>query len=546
MEENKRDKQDIFAKKMHGKISRRYIVVFVTSFLLAMMLVWGYQIEENSEVFCSYETVMIFLVLLLMISMGIYCVFMLFDRLYIHRPIDVTGRKYLYVIFGVLLLGYLFHFLVFYPGLFVFDAEWHFEMYKWVQDLTEHHTVLHTLILGGIVDNIYQCTGRFNWGVAVYILLQIVLCSFAFSYMLGYIYRRLKSKVLVAVSIIFLAFYPPIVLQVMSATKDTMFLPFLILVVVLSLEMIENTGGFVKRPLKVFLWIFSAVFMIIFRNNCIYAVPVLIVMLFIGLKSQRLYFMGMLSGVFVLLLIYKCMVVPTVVTAEVDGRELLSVPIQQLARIYHTEDADILAEEKKVIELLLTEKGVRLYHPKIADWPKYCFDMNYYNDNYKDVNAMYVDLVGRNFKIAAESFLENTCGYWYPGSELVLSFERKGYWPMENCYLCETNSKIPAIFNYYLQFHTSEYALDKSLALILYAPATFFLVFMIMFAYAIDRRKVKYISVFSFILTFWATYLLGPVALVRYTVYLFVMLPLYLCVVCEKDELSLALQVCKR
>ena len=40
MEENKRDKQDIFAKKMHGKISRRYIVVFVTSFLLAMMHVW--------------------------------------------------------------------------------------------------------------------------------------------------------------------------------------------------------------------------------------------------------------------------------------------------------------------------------------------------------------------------------------------------------------------------------------------------------------------------------------------------------------------------
>lgn len=288
----------------------------------------------------------------------------------------------------------------------------------------------------------------------------------------------------------------------------------------------EARGGSVKRW-KAGLWCVAVVLMVIFRNNCLYAAPFLLAGLLPFFKERKKAFAGMLLGVVILFGLYKCVVVPAAINGTVDGREMLSVPIQQMVRIYHEEGSDITAEEKAVVERLFGERGLTRYHPKVADFPKYDLDMAYYKENRAKINGMYLDLVKRNFKIAVESFLENTCGFWYPDSELVFSDVMQGYWQLDNLYISESKTQIPKVYDFYRQFDSSKYGEDSLLKMIIYSPATFFFLFVICFAYAIDQKSYKHVVIFSFVLALWLTYLLGPVALVRYVAFLFAMIPLY-------------------
>lgn len=515
--------------------SRRKFILIIVSILMTITLVWGYQIEKTSHIQISMLALIGSAIIYVSVYFFLSMIFFLFDRIKIKKKIEWKMPIWqMYIIIFLLLMGfYVFQFMVFYPGLFVFDADWQYKMYKGTETFTEHHPVLHTLLIGFVIDTIYQLTDRFNWGVAVYTVAQFTICAMCLSYMLLYGLKKTKSVFLTVISIIFLGLYPPMALHVMSTTKDAFFLAFMILSLVLSLELIEDVRAFTEKVWKIVLWCVAVVLMVIFRNNCFYAVPFLLIGIWMVLKTRKGYFIGMMMGVLVLFGFYKCIVVPGTIVGEVDGREMLSVPIQQLVRIYYEEDSDISAEEKKVIEMLFGERGLGRYHPKIADFPKVELDMEYYKENCAEINSMYLDLVKRNIKIAVESFLENTCGFWYPDSELVQSDNQDGYWQFNNLYLCESNSKIPKVYEFYQQFGSLAYGQDNLFKIIVYSPATYFYLFVVCFAYAIDRKRYGYVVIFSFVLVLWLTYLLGPVALVRYVAFLFAMAPLYGSMFCD-------------
>lgn len=380
-------------------------------------------------------------------------------------------------------------------------------------------------------------TGSFNAGVAVYTILQMIICALIFSYMITYIYEKIRVYPVLILSVLFISFHPTIILQVMSATKDTWFMAFFILSIVLSLELLEKPNVFLHKPINCFGWIMSIVLMVIFRNNCIYALPFLLLFLFLFIKREKKRFMCLALVFGIVFLLYKCVFVPNVITAKTDGREMLSVPIQQLMRIYNTETADIELEEREMIEKLIGERGREYYDPKISDWPKVQLDMDYYKDNSSKVNGMYIDLIKRNLKLSIESFLENTCGFWYPFSTLTISYNTEAYWVFTDYgWHSVVNSKFPLVYDFYKCFESYEFAEGKPLTMLFYAPATYFYIFCVMTAYAIEQKRKTFIAVFPFIVILWCTYLLGPVALVRYTTYLFTIVPLYFVVIMEKEE----------
>ena len=516
---------------------KRKIILAIISMLISMLMILGYQIENTSHIYFSAWTLISFAAVFLISYFVLAMVFWGFDGANIKKPVSLSIPEWkIYCIITLVLLAfYAFQFLVLCPGLFVFDADWQYNMYIGKEALTEHHPVLHTLLMGFVIDTVFQLTGSFNGGVAIYTILQATICALCFSYMLLYVFRKTKSLVTITLSILFLGLYPTMALQVMSATKDTFFLAFLILSLTLSLELVEEARcGNITRW-KAGLWSVSVVLMVIFRNNCLYAVPFLLIGLLPFFKERKKAFAGMFMGVVLLFGLYKCVVVPVAINGTVDGREMLSVPIQQMVRIYHEDGADITAEEKAVVERLFVERGLKRYHPKVADFPKYDLDMVYYKENRVKINGMYLDLVRRNFKIAVESVLENTCGFWYPDSVLVFSDNMQGYWQFDNLYISESKTLLPQIYDFYQQFGSSKYGEDNLLKMIIYSPATFFFLFVICFGYAIDQKRYQYVAIFSFVLALWLTYLLGPVALVRYVAFLFAMIPLYATLIFKCD-----------
>lgn len=517
---------------------RRGIIVAIVSFLLTLTTVFGYQIEHHSEVSMDMFTAMIIILVFSGTLFLLLFVYNLFDKVKVK-----TGKYkefawwkvYLFVLLCFLVI-YAIQFLAVYPGLFVFDSEWQYSMYV-KNEISEHHPVLHTVVFGWIIDFVHRQTDAFNHGVAAYMVLQIGICALCISYFVTFLFKKLKSKCSLVLMILFFGFYPPLVLAVVSSTKDTLFMAFLLVVVALTIELLEDSERFVKKSAKLVLWVISTLLIIILRNNCIYAIPFFVVALFLYKKEKKL-IMGVLFGaVLFLYALYKMFFVPYFVTEEVNGKEKYSVPVQQLMRIYHNEEADITQEERALIERLVDEKARNNYNPKISDMAKAGLDMEYYRENSAEINKMYISLVLRNFKMSVESFLENTCGFWYPGCELTLYMDgTKGYWAV-GCYQpAYSNPKIKPLFAFYELFRDSDFVTKNPVTSLLFAPATFFYLFAIMFAYAIDQKKKTYMPVLIFVFALWGTYLLGPVALVRYVIFLYAIVPLYFAMIREREE----------
>lgn len=517
---------------------RRIVITIIVSFLLTMMTVFGYQIEHYSKLLFNISVLVVAFFLFITISIILIGIYKLFDKATIAQKSESAIKECkVYVITCVcLLVIYAIQFLGVYPGLFVFDASWQYWMY--IDDvISEHHPVFHTVLLGFIVDKVFQNSGAINHGAAAYIIFQVIICVVCISYFITFIYKKWKRRSGLILMIVFFGIYPPIVLQVMSATKDTFFFAFILLLIALTIELAENSDVFFEKPLKVLLWILSAVLVIILRNNCIYAIPFFVLAIFCVVRKKKLLVVTMLGGVFVLFMLYRLFIVSAFVTVEVDGREMYSVPSQQLMRIYNSEEADISEDERKVIDKLFVKDEKENYHPKIADLAKGNLDMIYYRKNSTLVNKTYLSLVKKNFKMSVESFLENTCGFWYPGCELTMFKDGKnGYWVVD-CYdPVISNPKIKFIFDFYKLFENSDFVTRNPVTSLLFSPGTFFYIFVIMFAYAIERKKKVYIPIFVFMLALWLTYLLGPVALVRYIIYFYAILPLYFVMISEPKQ----------
>lgn len=527
---------------------RRIAIVSIVSFLLTMTTVLGYQIEHDAKLTMNIFVALIMIAVFSVSLLCLLCVYNLFDKANVKtcRYKEFAWWKvYLFVLLCFLVI-YAIQFLAVYPGLFVFDSEWQYSMYV-KNEISEHHPVLHTVLLGWIVDLVHRQNGAFNHGVAAYMVVQIGICALCISYFVTFIYKKLKSRCSLVLMILFFGFYPPLVLAVVSSTKDTLFMAFLLLVMVLTIELLEDSGQFIRKPLKMVLWVVSTLLIIILRNNCIYAIPFFFVSILLYKKKKKL-IIGLLFGaVFFLYALYKLFFVSHFVTEEVNGKEKYSVPVQQLMRIYHSEDADITVDERAIIEKLVDEKARTNYNPKTSDMAKAGLDMEYYRENSSEINGMYISLVFRNFKMSVESFLENTCGFWYPGCELTLYPDgTKGYWVV-GCYMpAYSNPKIKPVFEFYKLFESSDFVTKNPVTSLLFAPATFFYIFAIMFAYAVDKKKKAYLPVLIFVFALWGTYLLGPVALVRYVMFLYGMVPLYFAMICEQKEdiLGVADTVC--
>lgn len=514
------------------KISiRRWVIVAFTGLLLAITSVWGYQIENYHELIFDWSTTGMVLLFWALIGALLLLVFSLFDRAKV-KPSPVCanwskGRMYL-VFVAALLVVYGIHFLALYPGLFVFDAPHQMEIYTSGM-ITEHHPVLHTLIVGFLITTVSNITGSFNHGVAVYTIVQIFVAVLCFAYVLTYVHRKVKNWWITGISFFLLSCFTPIVLQVLSLTKDSYFFVVLVLASTLTIEMVDEQREFMDKKWKGILWMLSVVCTAIFRNNCIYAIPFLLVGVLLCVKEKRKTLLLLLGGVVVLGLLYSKVFVPAVTVRGIDQRELFSVPIQQMARIYYDEEADVTDKERTLIKQLITKEGIEGYVPTISDPAKNHFDMELYQANASYYNRLYLDLMLRNPKLSLDSFLENTCGFWYPGCELTLLWDgTKGYWVTECYWPAQTNSKIDFLYEYYKLFESSDFVTGNTVTAILFAPGTFFYLFVIMFAYAIENKRKSFCVVFGFVFVLWLTYLLGPVALVRYAIYLYALVPLYL------------------
>ena len=511
---------------------RRIIYALGISLLLSFLSSFGSQIEYNGKL-CLLD--FCFILYFIIYFIFVYSSYLIFDKIRIKKKnIHLKDDNIFFISSFIMSIIYFINLLGLYPGIYAYDSAEQFFMYK-LHMIDEHHPVLHTLFFGYIING-YSYMQDYNLGGFAYSVIQLILMSFGFSFVTFYVYKKTKNFILWIISILFYSFFPPIILQVLSATKDSLFLSFMMITIILTIVLIDYEKKFFDNKAYVVVWIASFVLMTILRNNAVYAVPFLIIGILFSTKKSWKKSILIISIGLVIFLLYKFVAVPNIVDKKVDDREKLSVPIQQLDRIYNSSEANLSADEKVIIENLLGE-GLEHYNPRISDWPKALIDMDYYYQNRKEISKMYIRVIRKNPKIALESFLENTLGYWYPYCTLAFYYDGEiAYWPVESWELWYFDPKIPYILEYFKIFEESDFILYNPIAKTFFYPGSFFYLFVIMFGYSIYKKKTSYNVIFFFTLMLLGTYFLGPVALVRYAIYLYAFVPLYLSMIGNKEK----------
>lgn len=518
---------------------RLLAVSAVLSVVFGCFTSFGWQLEMNQNVsFASGYTYLAIVVLAVFYTIAIMLLYKLTDKIKMPlgngnrlktSQIYIISAAILFVIWFIQLLGV-------YPGYFNYDATGQWEMYD-MEEVTAHHPVLHTLLLGVILDVVSDVTGAFNKGVFCFLTLQILIIALCFAYVITWLYRRKFPKWFLGGTILWFCFFPTVVINVLSVTKDSLFASFFVVFIVMTLELFTEPEDKLKQPVFCAGWGIMLLLTGIFRNNAIYVIVLFVPVL---LWKLRKYLKKMILLCGITAVIYILYIGPFCSAFTVQGvntKEFLSVPTQQLMRVYQERKDTLTEEEIQTYELLFDETAIAYYNPKISDVVKGHFNIMEYEDNQKKYIKFYFEQGSKHPDVFLNSFLHNTYGFWYPMARLALDvYGNEGYFVCHSNPPAVDNGGIGIIGKYYLLFEDSSLVYGDSPTVLLFAPASFLWLFLVVIGNCFRKKQWNEVWVLFPVLLLFCTYLLGPVALVRYVSFFYYMVPFEIALVCQQTK----------
>ena len=294
---------------------------------------------------------------------------------------NLSGQQVFWGSLLLLLLAWLPVYLAYYPGICAYDAP---VQTGQIMDhyYFDHHPIVHTLLLQGMLWLGSHIFGSVNAGMALYTAVQMLLLAGSMSYGLLVLHRRKAGTVWQLVILLLGMFFPFHWYMSVSMTKDTVFSAFLLLQLVSFTELLLEDRRSLRPGAGDLVFGIATVGMILFRNNGKYAMLVLLVFQVLtvcfGRKARKLW--GRLLAVSLSAFCVGLFVLSAVFSAthaeQGDRREMLSMPIQQMARcmVYHggigvlaEDDGTMDDADKALINDFILDEAYREYAPGFAD-----------------------------------------------------------------------------------------------------------------------------------------------------------------------------------
>lgn len=401
-----------------------------------------------------------------------------------------------------------------YPGIFSYDAIYQCSQVGDTLNLTSHHPIIHTLLLGYCVHFGRSVLSSANSGLFIYSLIQMLIHSAALAYTCSVLKRyRINSKVL-ALCIVFYAFMPFHSIFAICTTKDTIFSSLFLLVVVLLCKMVIDTPAFYsnwKLPISFILAVFGT---LIFRNNMLYAFVVCIpFFLVIFFKYRKKCIILMLLPI-VLLKLYEGILFPALDVAPGNSREKYSVFMQQYASIYNY--CEMENEDREMLLNLMSDEAWRKYEPHRTDVIKDHFNTEVFESNFTEYIKLWIKLGIQHPSQYVNAFLNLTYHYWYPSDILPDTTTYRKYIEIYTGSDITFDSKAPWLLDKIIAFGMDSSYQNIPGISIIFSPAIYLWILLYLCAVHIYEKKYRLFIVLLVPIAFFLTMLLGPLAILRY------------------------------
>ena len=455
-------------------------------------------------------------------------------RIIVGKWDGLSGKKRAAATVCFFLLSWLPVFLAVYPGFFVYDAQEELVQVQ-TRQFTTHHPLPHVLLLGGTIQAVHKLTGSYNAGIAAYTLLQMAGMAAVFAYVLSYMKKSGVRRWLRTVTAFYFGFFPVNVMFVLCSAKDGIFSAALLLLLTALADFAKDAETFLKSRGNLLRLAGSALVMMCFRHNGMYAflalAPVLLFAFAKGCRRKTALLLGTVFAAYAL--------VTTGLEAALDAKgagrqEMLTVPIQQLARVWKYEGDSLTEEQKETLYGILPEEALPYYTAKVSDGVKIWFDNEAFTAEPSKYIRLWAEIGLRHPFTYLNAWFMTSYGFWYPDTVFVVyrgnsvftfTYADSSFFGYEVEQPGERHSLLPWLDGWYRDMSLEIAQQKVPVVSMLFSMGFLFWVFAFACGYAYYRKKYSLLLPFAMLGFLWLTVILGPTYLPRYVLVLWFALP---------------------
>ena len=503
------------------------------AFIFSSIEVIGEQINNNFSIEkISLINYVGYFILIFFTTLFVFDVFKINFNVFENKIEEKCKKNYIIYIV-LILVCWMPYFFRYFPGLLTADSCTQVSQAIGLTELSNHHPIFHTGIISIFVNLGINLFGNINYGVAMYTVVQMSLMAISFSYVLYYLYKNNVPFFIRFFALIYYMLYPINALFSITMWKDILFAGIIPIFVIQCDKVIKMPEKFLKDKVKLITFAIVSILVCYLRNNGVYIVLLTMFFLFI---IERKYWkkMGIVfAGTLIIFFITKSIIFSIFNVSEGNIGEMLSIPLQQIARVekYHKDNLDIntIYQINKFFNI---ENIGEKYNPVLSDPVKAEFKNEVFKDNKVEFVKLWGKLLLRYPKDYIESFISNSYGYYYPEAKHWVANRtmEPNNMGLEQTPLIKGKivSKIDSLIE------------RREIPIVSMFFSIGFAVWLtiICLAYMVYSKKYANLVMFIPIFVLWLTIIASPVFCeYRYAYPIFTTLPIYICL-CFRNDLK--------
>ena len=533
--------------------------ITIPSVLFALFIVFGISFEENNSWNLvigwrkaeAVKAALVFLGYFVLFKQGLRYLFFLMDRItgeartklrssesreswrgiYAHALAEKPFRTVLFTLIAV----YIPYALVSYPALFMGDttpqitqafselkmAMGYMTPERLLSDsvyINQHHPVAHTMLIHWCILLGDRAFHSFNAGIFIYCIIQEFCFMTAIAYAAAVVFKTTDRSMRYLAGVLVYCFVHPLIHNYMFlVTKDIIYTAFFILLLVnlyLVLSKQEDKAG---RGLYISIGIACAG-MLLLRNDSRYILILSFLVIAVICRKLRKAAIAYSGLVLLISLLFFNILLPALYITPGSTREMLSVPFQQTARYVLHHGDEVTEEEKDAIDGVLDYDVIaKKYDPNKSDNVKSTFNEDASMQDLLRYFRAWTAMLAKHPGTYIQATMNNYYQYFFPGS---IRFIRFSYDWSATCMERANNALEPikqtfsypkktAAFRSFSDLFFSKINSFPVLSLLM-TPAVYTWILIVMFFYAVKKKRYEALSLVMIPLAILLICVLGP------------------------------------
>jgi hypothetical protein len=288
-------------------------------------------------------------------------------------------------------------------------------------ELSNHHSIVHTAIIGLCYNIGIIIFGNIYAAIALYTIVQMIFMAFSAGYVVRTLQKASAITPVIIITILFYALMPYNITNAVTMLKDNYFAGFMTILAAALMRLALRDS---KEKLSISEWItivipyiISSIMVCVLRGNGWYAFLLTIpFVLFIYRKNFKV----MIPVHIVILLIVLFIKYPLMDIYEIkqaDYVESISIPVQQIARVIANGEQLNENEYEYISQIMDIEQVPLIYSPNVSDGIKNLIrqtGLDYLVSTKSDFFKIWLSIGVKHPKAYFEAYVDQTVGFWYP------------------------------------------------------------------------------------------------------------------------------------